>query len=332
IQGDSQLNDVAIVGNATSDGGIGVLLDGQVTGANILGAAGSGTAVVVTDGTIINGGIVKGGSHSGTGLAADGNVTLNNALISGDAQDSGGTGVSLNGSITGGTVNGTSTSGDAVRIKDARLTGTEVNGVSQSGTGVKIQGNVTLKSTELRATSENGAADLDVSGSLSYDQLSMINADRVAGRENMDTPPSPGGDGSGGNAVPDTGDEGSVTGNNSGTAESGETVTPPPGGNSGDAGNNGNTGSATGGEGSLPENNVAQRGEAPGPAIRERMTGQMFVSAFRQQAVDAQVTRMNQAAQDGFHSATTPVVPVTGYQAKPQNVEISLCDEDSCQP
>ncbi|MCT6953387.1 hypothetical protein, partial [Salmonella enterica] len=70
----------------------------------------------------------------------------------------------------------------------------------------------------------------------------------------------------------------------------------------------------------------------PGPAIRERMTGQMFVSAFRQQAVDAQVTRMNQAAQDGFHSATTPVVPVTGYQAKPQNVEISLCDEDSCQP
>ncbi|EGL6732091.1 filamentous hemagglutinin N-terminal domain-containing protein [Salmonella enterica] len=332
IQGDNQLNDVAIVGNATSDGGTGVLLDGQVTGANILGTAGSGTGVVVTDGTLMDGGTVKGRSHNGTGLAADGNVTLNHALISGDAQGDSGTGVSLNGSITGGTVNGTSTSGDAVRIKDALFTGTEVNGVAQSGTGVKTQGNVTLKSTELRATSENGAADLDVSGSLSYDQLSMINADRVAGRENMDTPPSPGGDGSGGNAVPDTGDEGSVTGNNSGTAESGETVTPPPGGNSGDAGNNGNTGSATGGEGSLPENNVAQRGEAPGPAIRERMTGQMFVSAFRQQAVDAQVTRMNQAAQDGFHSATTPVVPVTGYQAKPQNVEINLCDEESCQP
>ncbi|EMZ4575290.1 filamentous hemagglutinin N-terminal domain-containing protein [Salmonella enterica] len=191
IQGDNQLNDVAIVGNASPDGGTGVLLDGQVTGANISGTAGSGTAVVVTDGTIINGGTVKGRSHNGTGLAADGNVTLNHALISGDAQ------------------------GD-------------------SGTGVKIQGNVTLKSTELSATSENGVADLDVSGSLSYDQLSVINADRVAGRENIhgpqpDTPPSPGGNGNGGNTVPDTGGEGSVTGNNSGTAESGGGVTPSPG-------------------------------------------------------------------------------------------------------
>ncbi|EMD8279931.1 filamentous hemagglutinin N-terminal domain-containing protein [Salmonella enterica] len=336
IQGDNQLNDVAIVGCATSDGGTGVLLDGQVTGANISGTAGSGTAVVVTDGTIISGGIVKGGSHSGTGLATDGNVTLNNALISGDAQGDSGTGVSLNGSITGGTVNGTSTSGDAVRIKDALLTGTEVNGVSQSGAGVKTQGNVTLKSTGLSATSENGITDLDVSGALNRDQYSVINADRIAGQENIhvlqpDTPPSPGeggATGSGDNATPDTGDSGGVAGGDTGAGESGGAVTPPSGGTGGDAGNNGNTGSATGSEGSLPDNNTAQPGGAPGPAIRE----QILVSALRQQAVNAQVTRMNQAAQDGFHSAATPVVPVTGYQAKPQNVEISLCDGDSCQP
>ncbi|EBF0870281.1 filamentous hemagglutinin N-terminal domain-containing protein [Salmonella enterica] len=336
IQGDNQLNDVAIVGCATSDGGTGVLLDGQVTGANISGTAGSGTAVVVTDGTIISGGIVKGGSHSGTGLATDGNVTLNNALISGDAQGDSGTGVSLNGSITGGTVNGTSTSGDAVRIKDALLTGTEVNGVSQSGAGVKTQGNVTLKSTGLSATSENGITDLDVSGALNRDQYSVINADRIAGQENIhvlqpDTPPSPGeggATGSGDNATPDTGDSGGVAGGDTGAGESGGAVTPPSGGTGGDAGNNGNTGSATGSEGSLPDNNTAQPCGAPGPAIRE----QILVSALRQQAVNAQVTRMNQAAQDGFHSAATPVVPVTGYQAKPQNVEISLCDGDSCQP
>lgn len=332
IQGDNQLNDVAIVGNASPDGGTGVLLDGQVTGANISGTAGSGTAVVVTDGTIINGGTVKGGSHSGTGLATDGNVTLNNALISGDAQGDSGTGVSLNGSITGGTVNGTSTSGDAVRIKDALLTGTEVNGVSQSGAGVKTQGNVTLKSTGLSATSENGITDLDVSGALNRDQYSEISADRIAGQENIhvlqpDTPPSPGeggATGSGGNATPDTGDSGGDTG----AGESGGTVTLPSGGTGGDAGNNGNTGSATGSEGSLPDNNTAQPGGAPGPVIGV----QMGAYALRQQAVNAQVTRMNQAAQDGFHSAATPVVPVTGYQAKPQNVEISLCDEDSCQP
>ncbi|EAQ8163783.1 filamentous hemagglutinin N-terminal domain-containing protein [Salmonella enterica] len=299
IQGDNQLNDVAIVGNASPDGGTGVLLGGQVTGANILGTAGSGTGVVVTDGTLMDGGTVKGRSRNGTGLAADGNVTLNHALISGDAQGDGGTGVSLNGSITGGTVNGTSTSGDAVRIKDALLTGTEVNGVSQSGAGIKTQGNVTLSGVDLSAASENGKAALDVSGTLNHDQNTVMRADRVVGQENIhelqpDTPPSP--------------EEG------------------------GNAGNNGNTGSATGGEGSIPENNVAQRGEAIGPDIRGQMTGQMFVSALHRQAVNAQVTRMNQAAQDGFHSAATPVVPVTGYQAKPQNVEISLCDEDSCQP
>lgn len=340
IQGDNQLNDVAIVGNASPDGGTGVLLDGQVTGANILGTAGSGTGVVVTDGTLMDGGTVKGRSHNGTGLAAGGNVTLNHALISGEAQGDGGTGVSLNGSITGGTVNGTSTSGDAVRIKDALLTGTEVNGVSQSGAGIKTQGNVTLSGVDLSAASENGKAALDVSGTLNHDQNTVMRADRVVGQENIhelqpDTPPSPGeggATGSGGNTTPDTGDSGGVAGSDTGSGESGETVTPPPGGNGGDAGNNGNTGSATGGEGSIPENNVAQRGEAIGPDIRGQMTGQMFVSALHRQAVNAQVTRMNQATQDGFHSAATPVVPVTGYQAKPQNVEISLCDGDSCQP
>ncbi|EDW0787403.1 filamentous hemagglutinin N-terminal domain-containing protein, partial [Salmonella enterica subsp. enterica] len=340
IQGDNQLNDVAIVGNASPDGGTGVLLGGQVTGANILGTAGSGTGVVVTDGTLMDCGTVKGRSHNGTGLAAGGNVTLNHALISGEAQGDGGTGVSLNGSITGGTVNGTSTSGDAVRIKDARLTGTEVNGVSQSGAGIKTQGNVTLSGVDLSAASENGKAALDVSGTLNHDQNTVMRADRVVGQENIhelqpDTPPSPGeggATGSGGNTTPDTGDSGGVAGSDTGSGESGETVTPPPGGNGGDAGNNGNTGSATGGEGSLTENNVALRGEVPGAAIREQMTGQMFVSALHRQAVNAQVTRMNQAAQDGFHSAATPVVPVTGYQAKPQNVEISLCDGDSCQP
>ncbi|EMT5615501.1 filamentous hemagglutinin N-terminal domain-containing protein, partial [Salmonella enterica] len=297
IQGDNQLNDVAIVGSATSDGGTGVLLGGQVTGANILGAAGSGTGVVVTDGTLMDGGTVKGRSHNGTGLAAGGNVTLNHALISGEAQGDGGTGVSLNGSITGGTVNGTSTSGDAVRIKDALFTGTEVNGVAQSGTGVKTQGNVTLKSTELSATSENGITDLDVSGALNRDQYSVINAARIEGRENIhepqpDTPPSPGeggATGSGGNTTSDTVDSGGVAGGDTGAGESGGTVTPPSGGTGGDAGNNnGNTGLAAGSEGSIPDNNAAQPGGVPGPAIRE----QILVSALRQQAVNAQVTRM----------------------------------------
>ncbi|EAM5972428.1 hypothetical protein EQV05_25415 [Salmonella enterica] len=72
---------------------------------------------------------------------------------------------------------------------------------------------------------------------------------------------------------------------------------------------------------------MAEPAESAELAIRE----QMFVLALHQQTVDAQVTRMHQTILDGFHSAATPMVPITGYQAKPQNVEISLCDEDNCQ-
>ncbi|EGU0091281.1 filamentous hemagglutinin N-terminal domain-containing protein [Salmonella enterica] len=336
IQGDNHLGYVPITGNAFSVGGTGVSLGGQVSFANIKGVADSGTAVAVADGTVLDGGAVHGSSDNGTGLAADGNVTLNGALISGSVRGSG-TGVSLKGNITGGTVTGISvSSGDAVQIVDSRLTDTEVKGDSQTGAGVKTQGNVTLQGTELSATSEHGITDLDVSGALNRDQYSVISADRIAGQENIhvlqpDTPPSPeegGATGSGGNTTPDTGDSGGVAGGDTGSGESGGTVTPPSGGTGGDAGNNGNTGSTAGSEGSIPDNNAAQPGGAPGPAIRE----QILVSALRQQAVDAQVTRMNQATPDGFHSAATPVVPVTGYQAKPQNVEINLCDEESCQP
>ncbi|EKS0011688.1 filamentous hemagglutinin N-terminal domain-containing protein [Salmonella enterica] len=336
IQGDNHLGYVPITGNAFSVGGTGVSLGGQVSFANIEGVADRGTAVAVADGTVLDGGAVHGRSDNGTGLAADGNVTLNGALISGSVQGSG-TGVSLKGNITGGTVTGISvSSGDAVQIVDSRLTDTEVKGDSQTGAGVKTQGNVTLQGTELSATSEHGITDLDVSGALNRDQYSVISADRIAGQENIhvlqpDTPPSPeegGATGSGGNTTPDTGDSGGVAGGDTGSGESGGTVTPPSGGTGGDAGNNGNTGSTAGSEGSIPDNNAAQPGGVPGPAIRE----QILVSALRQQAVDAQVTRMNQATPDGFHSAATPVVPVTGYQAKPQNVEINLCDEESCQP
>ncbi|EDX2018422.1 filamentous hemagglutinin N-terminal domain-containing protein [Salmonella enterica subsp. enterica serovar Sandiego] len=336
IQGDNHLGYVPITGNAFSVGGTGVSLGGQVSFANIKGVADSGTAVAVADGTVLDGGAVHGSSDNGTGLAADGNVTLNGAFISGSVRGSG-TGVSLKGNITGGTVTGISvSSGDAVQIVDSRLTDTEVKGDSQTGAGVKTQGNVTLQGTELSATSEHGITDLDVSGALNRDQYSVISADRIAGQENIhvlqpDTPPSPeegGATGGGGNTTPDTGDSGGVAGGDTGSGESGGTVTPPSGGTGGDAGNNGNTGSTAGSEGSIPDNNAAQPGGAPGPAIRE----QILVSALRQQAVDAQVTRMNQATPDGFHSAATPVVPVTGYQAKPQNVEINLCDEESCQP
>ncbi|EKA8330538.1 filamentous hemagglutinin N-terminal domain-containing protein [Salmonella enterica] len=321
--------------------GDGVTISGKLTtsiggGIIINGEASSGDGIKVSGDATLTNATLKGQTDAGNGVSIVGNLTADNASqVMGQATAQG-TGVSVSGTVTGGKVDGTATSGDAVRIVDSRLTDTEVKGESQTGAGVKTQGNVTLQNTELSATSENGVADMDVSGTLDYDEYSAINAVRVAGKEDIpglqpDTPPSlgdGGATGSGGNTTPDTGDSGDVAGGDTGSGESGGAVTPPSGGTGGDAGNNGNTGSTAGSEGSIPDNNAALPSGVPGPAIRE----QILVSALRQQAVDAQVTRMNQATPDGFHSAATPVVPVTGYQAKPQNVEINLCDEESCQP
>ncbi|EHZ8363316.1 S-layer family protein, partial [Salmonella enterica] len=321
-----------VTGTATQNGGTGVTLNGTVTGGKVDGTATSGDAVQVTDGILTNT-VVTGNATTGTGVNVSGNAALTNVTVNGStetgagavvsgnltaddttqvtgtATQNGGTGVTLNGTVTGGKVDGTATSGNAVQIVDSLLTGTEVSGVSQSGTGVNTQGNVTLNGVELNASSENGVAGLEVSGTLNHDQHSVIKADGVVGQENIyeiqpDTPPSPGENGNGGNT---------------GSGESGGTVTPPPGGTGGDADNNGNTGSE--------DNNTAQPGEVPGPVIGE----QVGISAIRQQAVDAQITRMNQMVLDGFHSAGIPLVPVEGYEPAAQSVDISLCDGEHCQ-
>ncbi|EDW7597585.1 filamentous hemagglutinin N-terminal domain-containing protein, partial [Salmonella enterica] len=136
-QGSSQLDEVVLNGNATG-GGTAVELGGQVSGANITGTSDSGTAVRVTDGAGVDGSAVKGHSDSGTGLQVSGNASLNNSDLSGTTQtgtgaavtgsltadtssqvtgsatQDGGTGVTVDGSVTGATVTGDATSGDAV--------------------------------------------------------------------------------------------------------------------------------------------------------------------------------------------------------------------------
>ncbi|EKS6154859.1 hypothetical protein QCB07_003005, partial [Salmonella enterica] len=51
----------------------------------------------------------------------------------------------------------------------------------------------------------------------------------------------------------------------------------------------------------------------------------------RQDAVNAQVSRMNKSALDGFHSAATAPVPVHGWVPSERKVNINVCDGDSCQ-
>ncbi|EAW1478419.1 hypothetical protein CJ750_25865, partial [Salmonella enterica subsp. enterica] len=330
-QGSSQLGGVVLTGNATG-GGTAVELGGQVSGANITGTSDSGTAVRVTDGAGVDGSVVKGHSDSGTGLQVSGNASLNNSGLSGTTQtgtgaavtgnltadtsskvtgsaiQDGGTGVTLDGTMTGVTVTGEATSGDAVHIADgSQLTATVVKGNSVDGAGIRTEGNVSLQDgTHLTgsASSAQGSA-LDVSGTLTHDLDSSVttspdNAGNVTGSENIHevipvVPP-----------VPDEGSNSQPDQNPAGGTDKPAVDNP-----------------------SVPSEPVHD--QEHGREHDVSLSTQAEVTSQRRGAVNAQVTQRSQPPRDGFHSAGIPPVPMEGYIPAAQPVDISLCDGEHCQ-
>ncbi|EAS5352975.1 filamentous hemagglutinin N-terminal domain-containing protein [Salmonella enterica] len=57
---------------------------------------------------------------------------------------------------------------------------------------------------------------------------------------------------------------------------------------------------------------------------------QLVAVVQQQGSVNAQTPLQSQDQQDGFRAGGEPPVPVHGYQAQPQNVDIHLCDSDGC--
>ncbi|EEJ3970395.1 filamentous hemagglutinin N-terminal domain-containing protein [Salmonella enterica] len=325
-QGSNQLGDVVLNGTA-SNGGTAVELGGQVSGADITGTSDSGTAVRVSDGAKIDGGVVQGHSDSGTGLSVSGNATLSNtglsgtsqtgtgaavsgsvtadehSVVSGEATADGGTGVSVSGAVTGGKVTGTSTTGDAVHMADgAQINNAEISGTSQDGTAIRTEGQVSVSGSHMHGDSVNGS-DLVVSGTLSHDPDTTIDAKTVTGQENIQevkpvTPPPAEG-----------GDEGGKPQHNT----------------------DGDSDSSAGGSPSVPSEPGHDQRPGQGYEYPALLRKQAEVNSLRQGATNARVTQMNRASQDGFHAAGSPPVPVSGYQPAEQTVDISLCDGSDCQ-
>ncbi|EKI6304517.1 hypothetical protein PF374_003025 [Salmonella enterica] len=322
-----------VTGEATQDGGTGVTLDGTVTGGKLEGTSTSGDAVHIADGSVLGDATVTGNATTGTGLNVSGNATLSNAglsgtsqtgtgaavsgsvtaddhsVVSGEATADGGTGVSVSGAVTGGKVTGTSTTGDAVHMADgAQINNAEISGTSQDGTAIRTEGQVSVSGSHLRGDSVNGS-DLVVSGTLSHDPDTTIDAKTVTGQENIQevkpvTPPPAEG-----------GDEGGKPEHNT----------------------DGDSDSSAGGSPSVPsEPGHDQRpGHSQNPeqghGYPASFRKQAEVNSLRQGATNARVTQMNRASQDGFHAAGLPPVPVSGYQPAEQTVDISLCDGSDCQ-
>ncbi|EJW7171479.1 filamentous hemagglutinin N-terminal domain-containing protein, partial [Salmonella enterica] len=136
-------NGTSVTGTATGSRGTGVSATGSLVasrgdGIQIHGTATSGNGIALVGNTVLTGAKLSGNASTGTGLNVSGNATLTNATVSGETQtgtgavvsgkltaddttqvtgkatQESGTGVTLNGTVTGGKVDGTATSGDAV--------------------------------------------------------------------------------------------------------------------------------------------------------------------------------------------------------------------------
>lgn len=69
-----------------------------------------------------------------------------------------------------------------------------------------------------------------------------------------------------------------------------------------------------------------------GRQLQRATTGyaQLVATVQQQGSVNAQTPLQSREQQDGFHAGGEPMVPVHGYQARPQNVDIHLCDGEGC--
>ncbi|EPD0210839.1 filamentous hemagglutinin N-terminal domain-containing protein [Salmonella enterica] len=69
-----------------------------------------------------------------------------------------------------------------------------------------------------------------------------------------------------------------------------------------------------------------------GRQLQRAMTGyaQLVATVQEQGSVNAQTPLQSREQQDSFHAGGEPRLPVHGYQAQPQNVDVSLCDSDGC--
>ncbi|WP_420911340.1 beta strand repeat-containing protein, partial [Yersinia kristensenii] len=175
--------------NGTASGiGIGVQVNGQLSGSVVNGTAASGIGVQVMNG-VLDDSRINGISATGTGVGVDGSTVLNNTALVGNSTD--GKGVAIAGDLTGG--HGSSVQGDVVNgtgvyiDKDATLTGSAsddllaISGNAtgdkgtgvQVGTGVQLEGNNTLDNTSLNGNATSGIG-ISITGPLTNNGTTVL--------------------------------------------------------------------------------------------------------------------------------------------------------------
>ncbi|EIN0011569.1 filamentous hemagglutinin N-terminal domain-containing protein [Salmonella enterica] len=189
IEGMLVTDDNTVLSGSSSSGSGITMKDANVTGVRLSGTSSGGTGLSISGNSTATDSTIAGSTTDGTGVDISGNLNNNNTTITGVANGAG-NGAKLSGNLTGthpgGTkVVGRSTKGSAVLITDgAQIDGVKVLGRSLDGPAIKTDGQVSVTGSQLIGNSVN-SADLDVSGTLSHDQDTAIDADIVTGQENI---------------------------------------------------------------------------------------------------------------------------------------------------
>ncbi|HAF2118528.1 TPA: filamentous hemagglutinin N-terminal domain-containing protein [Salmonella enterica] len=328
---------------------------------NVSATGDSGTAVYVTKDHLnsLSNITLNASSTGGDAVSIEGTLETQNTDITANTT---GTGTALK--VSGGmlksvgstVVNATAGNGHAAEINNGRLTGSSAGSLTVSTTSgndepaLNISGNSEVSNSSVSGTNNGTGSAVTISGHLTSDgggsvtgnttggtavtiaDGSVITGTSVTGNAGTGTGIKAEGNISLGNVhLNGTSESGSglnvtgtLTGDQFTTLNTGGTVMgdknihilkpviPPPatedGGNSSQGHNTGNDETAGGSPSVPPESENSQR----------------------QGAVNAQIIRMNQPVQDGFHATGTPPVPVSGYQPVERKVDISLCDGENC--
>ena len=158
VTGTSETDLLTLQGVATTGSGIGIKLNGNNDLSN----------------TSLNGSAIDGIALDISGsLTNSGNTQLNGIAL-GD-----GVGVQINGTLSKGTVNGTSDSGVGVQISGS-LDDSRINGISASGNGVRADAETVLNNTMLKGASPDGKG-IEITGNLSGNYGSSVHGETTNG-------------------------------------------------------------------------------------------------------------------------------------------------------
>ncbi len=145
----SRINADATQGNAVT------IADGSITGGNIAGHTTAGTGLNISN-AVLKEAVVSGTTQTGTGTVISGTLSSDStSTITGTATQDGCAGVNINGSVTGGKVDGHATSGNAVNITGA-VSHSEILGDATTGTGIVVKSDSKVADTAVSGNSTAG--------------------------------------------------------------------------------------------------------------------------------------------------------------------------------